>query len=92
MNLMPLRMPALSLVRALLAAAALACVTFSAPSMADQPLPPAAAATTVLVRLLNGYVPTPQEEVAEVHLGIMDLLETKLVVMVAMAKLSSLGA
>ena len=44
MNLMPLRMPALSLVRALLAAAALACVTFSAPSMADQPLPPAAAA------------------------------------------------
>lgn len=43
MNLMPLRMPALSLVRALLAAAALACVTFSAPSMADQPLPPAAA-------------------------------------------------
>lgn len=44
MNLMPLRMPALSLVRALLAAAALACVTFSAPSMADQALPPAAAA------------------------------------------------
>ncbi|MFZ3022869.1 tonB-system energizer ExbB [Pseudomonas sp.] len=44
MNLMPLRMPALSLVRALLAAAALACVTLSAPSMADQPLPPAAAA------------------------------------------------
>lgn len=47
MNLMPLRMPALSLVRALLAAAALACVTLSAPSMADQPLPPAAAAATV---------------------------------------------
>ena len=44
MNLMSLRMPALSLVHALLAAAALACVTFSAPSMADQPLPPAAAA------------------------------------------------
>ena len=44
MNLMPLRMPALSLVHALLAAAALACVTFSAPSMANQPLPPAAAA------------------------------------------------
>ena len=44
MNLMPLRMPALSLVRALLAAAALACVTFATPSMADQPLPPAAAA------------------------------------------------
>ena len=44
MNLMPLRMPALSLIRALLAAAALACVTFAAPSMADQPLPPAAAA------------------------------------------------
>ena len=46
MNLMPLRMPALSLVRALLAAAALACVTFTAPSMADQPLPPAAVAST----------------------------------------------
>ena len=44
MNLMPLRMPALSFARALLAAAALACVTLSAPSMADQPLPPAAAA------------------------------------------------
>ena len=44
MNLMPLRMPALSLVRALLAAAALASVTLSAPSMADQTLPPAAAA------------------------------------------------
>ena len=44
MNLMPLRMPALSFARALLAAAALACVTFSAPSMADQPLPPSAAA------------------------------------------------
>ena len=47
MNLMSLRMPALSLVHALLAAAALACVTFSAPSMADQPLPPAAAAAAV---------------------------------------------
>jgi biopolymer transport protein ExbB len=44
MNLMPLRMPALSLVRALLAAAALACVTFSTPSMADEPLPAAASA------------------------------------------------
>ena len=44
MNLMPLRMPALSFARSLLAAAALACVTLSAPSMADQPLPPAAAA------------------------------------------------
>ncbi|HRL94583.1 MAG TPA: tonB-system energizer ExbB [Pseudomonas sp.] len=44
MNLMPLRMPALSFARALLTAAALACVTFATPSMADQPLPPAAAA------------------------------------------------
>jgi len=44
MNLTPLRMPALSLVRALLAAAALACVTVSTPSMADEPLPAAASA------------------------------------------------
>ena len=44
MNLMPSTMRALSFVRALLAAAALAGLTFAAPSMADQPLPPAAAA------------------------------------------------
>lgn len=43
MNLTPLRMPALSFVRALLAAAALACAAVSAPSMADEPLPPATA-------------------------------------------------
>lgn len=45
MNLMPSTMRALSFVRALLAATALAGLTFAAPSMADQPLP--SATTTV---------------------------------------------
>ena len=44
MNLMPSTMRALSFVRALLAAAALAGLTFAAPSMADQPLPSPATA------------------------------------------------